>query len=86
MAFRDCPHTPGVICDSRSDCRWCGWHPKEVEYRKKMIADGQMSTDAFGRKWLRVIKRKRQEVPGCATSTHAPSVGQTLTPESAVTA
>lgn len=58
MAYRDCPHTPGVVCDSRSECRWCGWHPKEIEPRKKMIAAGEMS-ELWGEKKLRIKKKSR---------------------------
>jgi hypothetical protein len=57
MAYRDCPHTPGIMCDTKSSCERCGWYPQEAERRKKMIADGQMSTGAWGRKWLRIKKK-----------------------------
>jgi hypothetical protein len=54
----DCHHTPGVICNGRDKrCERCGWYPQEAERRKKMIADGQMSTGAWGRKWFRIKKK-----------------------------
>lgn len=65
MAYRDCPHTPGIVCDSRSECRWCGWHPKEIERRQELIRDGKLSKGFWGMLKLRVKKKSR---PGSSSS------------------
>lgn len=59
MAYRDCPHTPGIICDSRSECRFCGWHPKEIERRQKVLDSEGLHTNALGKKKLRIKKKSR---------------------------
>ena len=59
MAYRDCSHTPGIICDSRSECRFCGWHPKEIERRKKILESEGLYTNALGTKKLRIKKKSR---------------------------
>ena len=76
MAYRDCPHTPGVMCDSRSECRWCGWHPKEIERRKKMIDAGHLSTTPWGNQRLRVKRKAAPEVavPKAAQGNNLPTI------------
>ena len=34
MAYRDCPHADGVICDQQVRCSVCGWNPQVAEFRR----------------------------------------------------
>lgn len=56
MAYRDCPHTPGITCDSKYSCKRCGWFPKEAERRKKMIQAGKLEENYFGKSGLYIKK------------------------------
>lgn len=33
-----CSHNPGIICDAVRCSIKCGWHPREIQRRKKMTA------------------------------------------------
>ena len=60
MAYHKCYHTSGVVCDEqKTSCRWCGWHPQEIERRKKMIEDGKLHKSALGKEWLRLKASER---------------------------
>jgi len=37
MAYRECPHTGGVLCDAQVRCSVCGWNPAVAEYRKSKL-------------------------------------------------
>ena len=59
MAYRDCPHTPGIMCDTKSSCGRRGWFPKEDERRKKMIDDGKLRKNLWGVSRLWVNKKAK---------------------------
>ena len=59
MAYRDCPHTPHVICDKQSECRRCGWEQKEQQRRKAAIDAGKMHKNLWGVSRLRIKKKSR---------------------------
>ena len=65
MAYRDCPHTPGVTCDSKGSCERCGWEPKEQKRRKAAIDAGKMHKNLFGVSRLKIKKKSR---PGSSSS------------------
>ena len=58
MAYRDCPNTPGVTCDNKSECKGCGWEPKEQQRRKQAIEAGKMHKNMWGISRLRIKKKK----------------------------
>lgn len=58
MAYRDCPHTPGVVCDSKGSCERCGWYPPEGGRRLQDIRDGKMSKGFWGMLKLRIKKSR----------------------------
>lgn len=58
MAYRDCLHTPGVICDSKGSCERCGWEKKEQQRRKAAIDAGKMYKNLWGVSRLLIKKKK----------------------------
>ena len=59
MAYRDCPHTPGVICDNQSECKRCGWEQKEAKRRLQAIEDGRPVRNRKGLQYFPVKKKSR---------------------------
>lgn len=57
MAYKDCPHTPGIICDGRGGCERCGWEPNEKQRRKQAIDAGKMHKNMWGISRLRIKKK-----------------------------
>jgi hypothetical protein len=45
------------MCDTKSSCGRCGWHPQEEKRRLKMIRNGEMSVGPWGKKKLRIKKK-----------------------------
>lgn len=61
MEYRDCIHTPNVLCD-RTTCKTCGWEPKEARRRMERIDRGELLKDRDGREYL-PVKRSGQGDP-----------------------
>ena len=59
MAYRDCIHTPNVLCD-RPACKGCGWEPKEARRRMERIDRGERKEDKNGLQYLPVKRSDRK--------------------------
>lgn len=57
MAYRDCPHTPGIVCDGRGGCERCGWMPPEEKRRLEMVRDGKVKKSLWGKTRLWIKKK-----------------------------
>ena len=58
MAYRDCPHAPGVTCENQSECKGCGWEQEEQKRRKAAIDAGKMYKNLWGVSRLQIKKKK----------------------------
>ena len=37
MAYRECPHTGGVLCNAQVRCAVCGWNPEVARLRQEKL-------------------------------------------------
>ena len=59
MAYRNCPHNSGVICDGKDICERCGWERKEAARRMHIVQNESPSVNWKGQKYFPLKKKSR---------------------------
>lgn len=58
MAYRECPHNGGVLCQHQARCKVCGWNPAVAQLRQEKLREPKTVVE----------KRKKKSRPSGANT------------------